>query len=141
MDISEEAINQITANVLEAAARESGLNQRSLAERSGMSLVTVQKLLSGRQSVKMHQFYALVAATDLSPTDVMDRVDAAIARHLAPKRPARISLRDGVFRIGEDVVSGDEGTVEPVEKVTHLGDVTPPVRAAADTKDRTPSRD
>lgn len=83
MDISDSTINRIAANAILAAARESGMNQTELANAADMSRITVQKLLSGNQGIKVAQFIALTSVTELTPADVMHRISAAIDRRLS----------------------------------------------------------
>lgn len=79
-DLSDADINRIAANALLGAARESGMNQTQVANAAGMSPVTAQKVFSGSQGIKVHQFIRLANATDLTPADVMFRISAAIKR-------------------------------------------------------------
>lgn len=81
--VPEKIVNAEAAAVLEGAMKESKLVQKSLASGSGLSVVTVQKLLSGNQSIKVHQFLALASATKLTPAQIMQRVDEAVARAVA----------------------------------------------------------
>lgn len=169
MKIPEELINAVTADVLDAAARESGLNQKMLAKKADMSAVTVQKLLSGNQSMKTHQFLALADATDLSATEIMGRIERAVARRVGaidysvPKTVVEVrfetasaalaelenggteaewvAARDEYDQATAELLSERRATVEPIDNVTHLGSVTPPLAAAAETKDRVPGRD
>ncbi|WP_323986261.1 helix-turn-helix domain-containing protein [Microbacterium plantarum] len=80
MQIPDELINQTTANVLKGVMQESGLQQKSWAQKSGISPVTLQKLLSGKQAIKVPQLLALARASVLSPEAVMDRIDEAVQR-------------------------------------------------------------
>lgn len=117
--IPDSVINPIVANVLFGAARESGLSQTKLAKAADMSLVTVQKLLSGKQGIKVAQFIALANATNLTPTDLMHRISAAINKQLSE--------------------AADNVTVE--DNVFYMGRVVPPARAAADKSERVQPKD
>lgn len=114
MKIPDSVINPIVANVLFGAARESGLSQTKLAKAADMSLVTVQKLLSGKQGIKVAQFIALANATNLTPADLMHRISAALNKQLSEATDS-VTAEDNVY---------------------YMGRVIPPVRAAADKSDR-----
>lgn len=59
---------------------ESGLQQKSWAQKSGMSLTVVQRILSGTQSIKLPQLLALAHASKFTPEEIMERIDRAIAK-------------------------------------------------------------
>ncbi|WP_413354077.1 helix-turn-helix domain-containing protein [Microbacterium sp. 1P06AB] len=80
MKIPDELINQATAKVLRGVMQESGLTQKTWADKSGLSITVVQKLLSGNQSVKVPQLLALATASAFSPEEVMERIDRGVAR-------------------------------------------------------------
>lgn len=120
MDISDADIHRIAANAINAAARESGMNQTELAAAAGMSLVTVQKLLSGKQGIKVAQFTRLVNATELTPADVMDRISAALRRRALSAVPDTVTAED---------------------ELPYIGHVKAPKKAAADTNPRTPPKE
>lgn len=120
MEISDSDIHRIAANAINAAARESGMNQTQLAAAAGMSSVTVQKLLSGNQGIKVAQFIRLVDVTELTPADVMDRISAALRRHGLSAVPATVTRED---------------------EIPYIGHVKAPVDAAADTNPRTPGKE
>lgn len=117
MQIPDELINQTTANVLKGVMQESGLQQKSWAQKSGISPVTLQKLLSGNQAIKVPQLLALARASVLSPEEVMDRIDEAVKRAVsdAPisldahraKKPADMS-DDEIERLGRAAVHDPE---------------------------------
>lgn len=96
MLIPDSVINRATSAVLKGVMLESELQQKSWAEKSGISPVTLQKLLSGNQSVKVPQLLALAHASKFTPEEIMERIDRAIARavseeggnvtHIRPKR-------------------------------------------------------
>ena len=81
--IPAEIINRAAADVLDGAKTESGLGQKGLAARAGMSQVTVQKLLSGNQSIKIPQFLNLAMATDLSPAEIINRIEAKVQKMMS----------------------------------------------------------
>ena len=76
MNISDDAINHATADVLEGARSEARLTQAQFAELAGMSSVTVQKLLTGNQSMKVSQFLKLARATGTSSGKLMQKIEA-----------------------------------------------------------------
>ena len=81
MKIPDEVINRATAAALKGVMTESNLTQKTWAAAAGMSEVTVQKLLSGNQAVKVPQFLALANALEnFTPEEVMERVDRAVKR-------------------------------------------------------------
>ena len=119
--MAHEDYNQAVADALTGAYKARRLKQEVLAERAGMSHWTLQKKLKGR---------APVTATDLV---VLARViGVPAAQILAEADRLEAERRD---------VSEPADTVDPADNVTYLGHVTPPASAAADDKDRTPSRD
>lgn len=81
--IPDSLINNATSRVLRGVMEESGLQQKTWAAKSGMSLTVVQKLLSGNQSVKIPQLLALVHATGFSPEEVMERINRAVQKALS----------------------------------------------------------
>ncbi|QOC26084.1 helix-turn-helix domain-containing protein [Microbacterium hominis] len=99
--IPDSVINRATSAVLKGVMLESELQQKSWAEKSGISPVTLQKLLSGNQSVKVPQLLALAHASKFTPEEIMERIDRAIARavseaasNVTPIRPNQ-SPKDG----------------------------------------------
>jgi transcriptional regulator with XRE-family HTH domain len=78
--IRDSVINEATSAVLRGVMEESGLQQKSWASASGLSLTVVQKLLSGNQSVKVPQLLALAHSSKLSADEIMERIDKAVAR-------------------------------------------------------------
>lgn len=83
MHIPDEIINQATATALREVMVGSHLKQESWAAAAGMSYVTVQKLLSGKQSVKVPQLIALAHASKFTPEEVMERINRAVARAMS----------------------------------------------------------
>jgi len=80
---------------------ESGLQQKSWAQKSGMSITVVQRILSGTQSIKIPQFLTLVHASNFTPEEVMERINRAVQRavseaasNVTPIRPNQ-SPEDG----------------------------------------------
>ena len=80
MHIPDEIINQATATALREVMVGSHFKQESWAAAAGMSYVTVQKLLSGKQSVKVPQLLALARASNFTPEEVMERINRAVQR-------------------------------------------------------------
>ncbi|WP_147436707.1 helix-turn-helix domain-containing protein [Microbacterium telephonicum] len=80
MNIPDSLINPVVSRVLRGVMEESGLQQKTWAQKSGMSLTVVQKLLSGNQAVKLPQLLALAHASIFTPEEVMERIDRAVAR-------------------------------------------------------------
>lgn len=56
------------------------LTQELLAQRVGISRASLANIETGRQSVLVHQLYALAAALDLAPTDFLLPVGESGAR-------------------------------------------------------------
>lgn len=99
--IPDTLINQATSRALRGVMEESGLQQKTWAQKSGLSLTVVQKLLSGNQSVKVPQLLALAHASEFTPEEVMERVNRAVQRavseaagNVLPFRPKQ-SPEDG----------------------------------------------
>lgn len=95
MELSQDRINEVIARTLDALRTESEIpSQNVLAERSGISLYTIQKLLSGKQAIKVPQFLQLVQPMHFTPEEAMQRIDAAIARETARMSAGVHSLDD-----------------------------------------------
>ena len=56
------------------------LTQETLARRVGISRASLANIETGRQSVLVHQLYALAEALKLTPSDFLPPADAADAR-------------------------------------------------------------
>jgi transcriptional regulator with XRE-family HTH domain len=54
------------------------LTQEALAQRVGISRASLANIETGRQSVLVHQLYALAAALDLAPADFLPAVDTGL---------------------------------------------------------------
>lgn len=78
--IPDELINQATAKALRGVMQESGLTQKTWGDKAGISPIVVQKLLSGKQAVKVPQLLALANASAFSAEEVMERIDRGVAR-------------------------------------------------------------
>ncbi len=78
--IPDDVINEATAAALRGVMADSKLQQKSWAAKAGLSPVTIQKLLSGKQAIKVPQLLALARASALTPEQVMTRIDEAVAR-------------------------------------------------------------
>lgn len=83
MLIPDSLINQATSRALRGVMEESDLQQKTWAQKSGISLTVVQKLLSGNQSVKVPQLLALAHASKFTPEEVMERINRAVARAMS----------------------------------------------------------
>ncbi|WP_405373350.1 MULTISPECIES: helix-turn-helix domain-containing protein [unclassified Microbacterium] len=83
MKIPDELINKATSDVLRGVMKESGMSQQDWSDRTGVSPTVVQKLLSGKQAVKVPQLLALVSATRLTPEEVMERISRAVDREMS----------------------------------------------------------
>lgn len=66
-------INRAMADELTAAYRGERLSQAKLAEMSGMTLTTLQRILSGKRDINVTQIAALAEAVKVSPEDLMRR--------------------------------------------------------------------
>lgn len=81
MELTPERTNEVIARAIDALRAESDFkSQGALAEAAGMSTVTVQKLLSGKQAIKLPQFLQLVGPMDFTAKDAMGRIEEAIER-------------------------------------------------------------
>lgn len=78
--IPDALINRATSAVLKGVMLESELQQKTWADKAGISVVTLQKLLSGNQSVKVPQLLALAHASKFTPEEVMERINRAVQR-------------------------------------------------------------
>ena len=81
--IPDALINRATSAVLKGVMLESELQQKTWADKAGISVVTLQKLLSGNQSVKVPQLLALAHASKFTPEEVMERINRAVARAMS----------------------------------------------------------
>lgn len=78
MKLTEEQINTIASATLYGLMRAEGLSQAELATRSGIPRVTVQKLLAGKQSIKLHQFLHITHGLGVSSKDAMAQIEMAV---------------------------------------------------------------
>lgn len=108
--IPDELINQATAKALRGVMQESGLTQKTWADKSGLSLTVVQKLLSGNQSVKVPQLLALATASSFSPEEVMERINRGVARAVS-EMPVSLDdhRRKSVADMTDDEIEGLRG--------------------------------
>lgn len=91
----DEGLNGSVAAVLRDARATAGYTIEQLAERSGIPVVTVQRLLAARRAITMAAFDALCYGLGVSPANVMtaaltrDHADRdLVARVLAGIQPA-----------------------------------------------------
>ena len=95
MELSQDQINEVVARTIDALRTESGIpSQNALSQQAKMSLYTVQKLLSGKQAIKIPQFLQLVAPMDFTAEEAMERIEAAIRREQARMSAGVHSLDD-----------------------------------------------
>lgn len=66
--------NQATADVLEGARKERRMTQDQVAEKSGIPLVTLQRALSGKTSIKIGTFLTICSAIGIDPGEIMARI-------------------------------------------------------------------
>jgi transcriptional regulator with XRE-family HTH domain len=92
----DEGLNGSVAAVLREARTSAGYTIEQLAERSGIPVVTVQRLLAARRAITMAAFDSLCFGLGVSPGDVMtvaltrDHADRdLVARVLAGIKPTR----------------------------------------------------
>lgn len=103
------------------------MTQQDLASASGVPLSNLQRREDGTNEFTVSELERVANALDTT------------AASLAGEALADYGGIDKL--IAEYTTSEGDATVDPVDNVTHLGRVTPPFSAAADTKGRTPSRD
>ena len=91
--IPDSLINPVASRVMRGVMQESGLNQKSWSQKSGMSITVVQRILSGTQSIKIPQFLALVHASKFTPEEVMERISRAVAKAVSEAASNVTSIR------------------------------------------------
>lgn len=109
MKIPDEVINRATAAVLKGVMTESGLNQKTWAKAAGMSDVTVQKLLSGLQAVKVPQLITLANASMFTPEEVVERIDRAIKRAVSEMPISLDAHRKKPSEMTDDEIEREQG--------------------------------
>lgn len=139
-------------NTVDNAARGRG-GRDMLASLLGWSKKTVERKARGETGFLVSELTVIASALSswtvekLVTTALADYgdgdVDLGVRRTIAERNPGDEGEGDGSNQepTGTGPVSDGAATVDPADNVTYLGHVTPPLSAAADEKDRTPSRD
>lgn len=78
MDNAFEGLEAALATQIRVELVESGLDQKTLAERVGIHPVTLTKYLKNQRSMPMPVFIAIAAELGLSPRALMQRAEARL---------------------------------------------------------------
>lgn len=113
MEIQPEYVNRATSRVLDSARSLAGLTQQQLADRSGLSIVTVQKILSGEQATKIPQFMALAKGADADPGALLDQIETVA------KRMSAVAVTSNDIDTKRKQNEARTMTVEQIEALPH----------------------
>lgn len=128
-------LNRGVAGQLELRRKNQKMEQRALAEVSGVPLVTVQRILSAKTEMKMSTFAMLCSALKTTPSEILRRAfategEAEIVADL--RRRFGVEVSEGgakVTDIASRQAAAEKLTTEGVEKIRAEG------RAAASEDD------
>ena len=74
------AANKAVAAQLRAERARADIKQTELAQRSGLSINTIQRLESGEREMKMSQLFAIASALGVDPGNFIDSAQAAMRK-------------------------------------------------------------
>jgi transcriptional regulator with XRE-family HTH domain len=107
VNAAEAMVNQALADELVAAYKRRRMNQRALAEATGMSPTTLQRVLAGRSEISGPTFVTLCAATGADPLRLLADALQAVG---------------GMSRIEAELQASDDERVAPVSDTTATND-------------------
>lgn len=109
--------NQAMADVITSAYSEERLTQKQLAARTGITGVTLQRILAGKRDIDWTQIYLLADAVGIELTELVERAERRAAK-LADEAVAR-QMSDGGGTVTPIRKRVEDMSVEELEKLPH----------------------